>query len=246
MIHDFTTGSAGFIYRSQALHIESFEKSIQLLQYDQSAYGDDLYKHFTIDEPGTLSTWFPSRRAQFLAGRLAAKQALESSQCFESAEQVPIGKHREPIWPSSLIGSISHSEPYSIAAVQPQTDTFSGLGLDIQSLVASDTQHQISATILTKQDESLLTQGFSNLSESQLFTIIFSAKESFFKAVFNTVGDYFDFDAVSAVDINSSKLTLKTEKSLGKVIPEGLSVTVAFVVCNLPDTRIISLCDWEL
>jgi len=64
----------------------------------------------------------------------------------------------------------------------------------------------------------------------------------------STVGNYFSFDAVSVakIDIDSSELTLKTTSNLASHIPLGFEVKVAFTALNEPDTRIITLCDWEL
>jgi len=251
---DIENGEAGFISSLGHLRIGQSVRAIQLIEYNPNAYKDTLYRLYKLQAPVTLATWLPKRRAQFLAGRLAAKYALNSSESLskrslgETTQELSIGKHREPIWPRNLTGSISHSHQLSIATVKHQATDRSGIGLDIQSLIDQKMQHEIASTILTQSDSALMKQSVSGLSESMLFTLIFSAKESFFKAFFSTAGNYFGFDAVSVteVDIDSSELTLKTTSNLASHIPLGFEVKVAFTTLNEPDTQIITLCDWEL
>ena len=250
LIDTATEGDAGFVTNRRSFQVAHFTNPIHFIEYNAGVYGDDLYSRYSIQKPANFNTWRLPRRAQFFAGRLAAKQALRASEELveDSGKQILIGRYREPLWPSNIIGSLSHSNQYSIATVKPKASNKSGIGLDIQSLIDTDTQNAISSSILTQQDSVLLNKAIEDLPKSLLFTIIFSAKESFFKAVFNIVGDYFGFDAVTvvAVDMDSSCLTLKTETNLGLLMPKGFALNVAFTTLNLPDTQIITLCDWEL
>ena len=204
------SGNTGFIVNRKVFSIAPALSPIHQIDYRVDNYSDSLYEQFEVEKPANLSSWVISRRAQFLAGRLAAKAALDSNQKIAhplvspANNQVLTGKHREPIWPKSVVGSISHSQQTSIAAVSKQHQTKIGLGVDVQSIIDAETRAKIAPSILTLHDEVFIKQGADCLSAPVLFTLIYSAKESFFKALFNTVGEYFDFDAVSIINIDTA------------------------------------------
>jgi 4'-phosphopantetheinyl transferase EntD len=67
-------------------------------------------------------------------------------------------------------------------------------------------------------------------------TIGFSAKESFFKAVSNNVGFYFDFDALrlDAIDPACGRIHFTVQQNLNSTWPSGRSCSIHYV---LPDAR---------
>ena len=189
-----------FIHNHRQILISESINPIHLVEYRPELYRSELFCHFKIEKPVSISQWMPKRQAQFLAGRIAAKKALSFNKLMN--KQIAIGHSREPIWPENIIGSISHSGKTSIACVREQAKTFAGLGIDIQETIVPELQSQISSSILTDKDKRLFKQKFSKLTDSVLFTLIFSAKESFFKAAFNSVGEYFEFTDVSIVNLD--------------------------------------------
>lgn len=165
-----------------------------------------------------------------------------------SDEQVLIGEHREPLWPKKLIGSISHSGQTSIAAVKPKQTPKSGFGIDMQSIIDSETQAKISPTIISRDEYVLIKKRVNKLSETMLFTLVFSAKESFFKALFNKVGEYFNFGVVSVVniDILKQQLTLKIIDTLNNQLPQHFEIDVPFAILESNVPKVITVCNWEL
>jgi hypothetical protein len=57
----------------------------------------------------------PKRQAEFVAGRICAREALTG--WGHDNVVVGIGAHREPIWPQGLLGSITHCADYAAAVV---------------------------------------------------------------------------------------------------------------------------------
>ena len=237
-----------FIHNHRQILISESINPIHLLEYRPEFYRIQLYCLFKIEKPEQISQWIPKRQAQFLAGRIAVKKALVFDKAPTLENQVSIGHSREPIWPENIIGSISHTGHTSIACVAEQTKTSAGLGIDIQETIAPELQSQISSTVLTHKDSLLFKQRFNDLKESVLFTLIFSAKESFFKAAFNSVGEYFDFIDVSIIDLNTTKqqLTLKTNKHLSADLPVGFETNISYSLLESSATRVITTCYWEL
>lgn len=219
---------------------------IHLLKYKLDHYKDQLYSDLEIEQPQQYGSWVPKRRAQFLAGRLAAKNALCSIKKTTELQNdaILIGQHREALWPKGIIGSISHSDEISIAVAQPKSTTKLGVGVDIQSILSDDDIAKSRSLVLTARDQTLLEKGVEGQSYNQFFTLIFSAKESFFKAAFNSVGDYFDFDAVSvnSIDMDAQQLTLKCEKTLSKNIILGNRYILSFTLIEVGVPSIITYC----
>ena len=240
-------GEDRFICKYSLVFIKDSVSPIHQVDYDANGYHDGLYDEFGIRRPVGLLKWVPQRQAQFLAGRLAAKQALTSHKTTLAESQIAIGNHREPIWPTGCTGSISHSEQTSVACVNQQLTERGGVGVDIQSNINKDTINKIASTVLSEKDSLIMKRGVADLTESQLFTLLFSAKESVFKALFNTVGEYFDFQTVSVenIDFDLQQVTIKTTIALTKEIPEGTEINVSFLEMIIRTPRIITMCHWN-
>jgi 4'-phosphopantetheinyl transferase EntD len=125
----------------------------------------------------------PSQRASasFQAGRSAARQALSR---IGIKDEVGQGEDKLPIWPTGIIGSISHSELLAGAAIA-QSDTYKTIGIDIEQDIEKATR--VFQRISTSIEQTTFLTDQKSFSESafpqHLFPLlVFCAKESFFKA----------------------------------------------------------------
>ena len=233
-----------FLIQHQQLALKSISAPIQLVHYNPDCYSPDLFsEEFNIQAPERLKQWVIKRQAQFLAGRIAAKNALS---CFSiTAEKISISEHREPIWPKGIIGSISHSNHESIAVVQHQTRVDIGVGLDIQAIFEKSEYTKLLPVILSRSDLAVYNKMERCFPKQYLATLIFSAKESFFKAVFSQVSQYFDFKDVSvqSIDLLSNHLTLATKTS-SIILPEiMLVIHYDFLELNEHKRKVITYCE---
>lgn len=162
-----------------------------------------------IDCPLTIARSVRKRQAEFYFGRLVARLALSALNITRL--DVPIGRSREPVWPTGVIGSISHNDSFA-AAIALESAHYSGVGIDIERIVRSDAQAALLATALCNDELEYLQTFTSKLPLSTLLTIVFSAKESLFKGAFGAVGRYFDFSSARvsslALEMGSVSLTL--------------------------------------
>jgi len=71
----------------------------------------------------------PTRRAEFSAGRSAARLAMVRAGWRPSP--LPAGHDRVPVWPAGLTGSIAHSSSIAISAVG-RADAWAGIGIDLE------------------------------------------------------------------------------------------------------------------
>src|SRR5688572_17057939 len=114
------------------------------------------------------------RRAEFLAGRLAARHALESLGI--GSDKGP--ERREdgsPSWPEPAVGSITHGAGRALCAVARRSD-FRSLGIDAERLLDDDAKQELLQRICADDERRVLAQGLP-LSEPQRVSLAFSAKE---------------------------------------------------------------------
>lgn len=158
--------------------------------FDRDSYSDDQYRRLGIVLPEHLSGAVPKRRAEFLAGRYCVRLALKG--LGKNVDfTLKIGDKRAPIWPTGLIGSITHSKGFASAAVA-RLDTVRGIGIDSERLIAEKTANNVQSHILTKAEQYQDNQTLVS-SAREYLTLIFSAKESIYKCLYPLVSQYFDF-----------------------------------------------------
>lgn len=174
-------------------------------------YSQEMYRDYDIEQPLELFNAVPKRHAEFIAGRFMAKKACN----FFSAPdtQVRIGRDRCPVWPGVVVGSISHTHNYAICAASKKTD-YLAIGVDIENYFSKETCESLQGIIL-KQSEINFLHSLS-CDYGIALAVVFSAKESFFKAVYPRVRYFFDFDVVDIlmIDFKREVLTLRLEVDL--------------------------------
>lgn len=193
------------------------------------------YPIFKEEEFCIQSVTVEHRRTEFLLGRACAHQALAD---FHLAH-LPIlrNENRAPIWPESIVGSISHTENWAVAAVG-QRSHVKGIGIDIENLQRS-VNLRIQRHICVPQEKEWLAQ-FPPDQLEVFLKIIFSAKESIFKCFHPLTGVYLDFrDAQVVLNDNSSDFEFTLLKTCGSDFPEGFQYKGTYqIVQNMVLTSI--------
>ena len=93
------------------------------------------------------------------------------------------------IWPKGWIGSLSHKDKWVIAAIKK--DKKSVLGVDIEKKISDFRKFRISKKMMTKNE--LIEFGYKKAD------LIFSLKESFYKALYPIIKEWFSFKDVECV-----------------------------------------------
>lgn len=127
-----------------------------------------------------------SKQQSFLLGRKAAFLALD-----KIGVSVPVlrGEFDEPLWPKGVVGSISHSGEFAICVVTKDPSIL-GIGVDIEC-ATKDFDPRIAKRICTPLEIKELPQ--KNDERADRLLKIFSAKESFYKAVFPRLRKFLGF-----------------------------------------------------
>lgn len=187
---------------------------------------EDLAASFAgIVLPDRLRTAVVERRVHFLAGRHCAREALRALSPIHADVAIPIGDNREPIWPHGFRGSISHTKRYAAAAVAP-TKLVHGLGIDVERWMKPEAPKKLGAHITIEGELAALVEA-SGLEASRALTVVFSAKESLFKALYGGVGRYFGFQDARIVAIDSVRGTFagRLESTLARELVAGFPFT---------------------
>lgn len=159
------------------------------------------------------------RKREFVAGRNCLHDCL-TALGLEIHPPILMGKLREPLLPTGYIGTISHCSTYCVAAAARLTD-FSGLGLDVEH--NSPLEPGLSKLICLPNELAPAQQYLQQLTpeEQRRYPdpgkLIFSIKESFYKAYFPRLQAYFDFmDVEVTLDLPEKKGTLKLIRPVGE------------------------------
>ncbi len=139
------------------------------------------------EEAAAVAGSVPKRVADFAAGRLCARLVLER---FGIAGfPLRANGDRTPRWPDGIVGSITHTVGYC-GAVAASRERFAALGLDAE--VRSSVTPDLWPQILTPAELGRL-HSHASAERPELATIVFSAKEAFYKAQFAVTGAWLDF-----------------------------------------------------
>ncbi|WP_336168587.1 4'-phosphopantetheinyl transferase family protein [Acinetobacter sp. 161(2023)] len=173
-------------------------------------YGLDLSKtqHLHIDQqleqPLKIAQARVERKNEYLCGRVLAQAVLNHH--FGLDQPITSMYEPLPIWPSHVLGSISHSQNNLIVALSCNAIY---LGIDIEHWVTPEFAQESAHLILTPSEFNLWKSKACEFFDfSRYVSLIFSIKESLYKAVYPTAKQYIDFLEASIVDINFENQTL--------------------------------------
>lgn len=139
------------------------------------------------------------RRSEFLAGRVCAAFALRQA---GATEDVPASEDRSPDWPDGIAGSISHSGNRAIAVVSRH---YKAIGVDCEGIMSRDLAEKLTSMIITNDEARLRPE---ILPFEVFLTLVFSAKEAFYKSISKTVDRILDFKDVELISVNDSDLRI--------------------------------------
>jgi len=135
--------------------------------------------------------WTPKRRAEFAAGRAAARVALAA--LGSPPQELPRRADRAPAWPAGIVGSISHCDGCCAAVVGRRAE-IAALGFDVE--VAQGLPPGLMDVVFGDAERRDLEALAARLGRD-LSPVGFSAKEAFYKCWRPLVGAFLDFGEVS-------------------------------------------------
>ncbi|MDP9089310.1 MAG: 4'-phosphopantetheinyl transferase superfamily protein [Pseudomonadota bacterium] len=159
------------------------------------------------EEVPFLGRAVPARAQEFAAGRLCARRLFGQFNLGDCP--LTVGVDRQPIWPPSLVGSITHTSGFC-AAVVAQRARIAALGIDCE--VIESVKEGIWPHIFRAAEVLWLTS-LPHSQQGAAATLVFSAKEAFYKCQYPLVGERLGFhDAcVEVSDWGSARGTFTIE-----------------------------------
>jgi 4'-phosphopantetheinyl transferase EntD len=148
--------------------------------------GDEPVGELLPEEEAQLSAAVESRRLEFIAGRTCARRALRQL----GLPETPIlrGGRRQPLWPDGIVGSITHCTGYRAAAAARTLDVLSiGIDAEPHAALPEGVLHSVSLP----EERSWLASAPAHVHWDR---VLFSAKESVFKAWFPLTGRFLGFE----------------------------------------------------
>jgi enterobactin synthetase component D / holo-[acyl-carrier protein] synthase len=142
-------------------------------------------------EAENLGRAVAKRKYEYAAGRLCARRALAEFGIV--GFPLRAADDRRPLWPESMIGSITHTADFC-AAVVAESRRIRALGLD--SEIVGQVTSPLWPTICAPREIAWL-RSLPVSEQPPAATLIFSAKEAFYKCQYPLARDRLDFlDAV--------------------------------------------------
>ncbi len=209
----------GFFHKIQTGILFEYP-DIQVIQtyFDQDYYRDTLFDECGITYPLKLHNAVNKRRAEYLAARYCTQQAL--NHLGYPGFQVTNAPDRSPVWPDTILGSISHTANCAIVFAAAR-DKYRMIGVDIEQEIKAETIESVSRSIINHNEAALLTA--CPLPFTQAFTLAFSLKESLFKALYPQVKCFFDFHAaeITSIDCRNHTITITLLQTLSDEYQAG-------------------------
>ncbi|WP_319825119.1 4'-phosphopantetheinyl transferase family protein [Thalassovita sp.] len=163
---------------------------------------------FAEEEPAVLRA-VPKRWREFIAGRVAARQALGN--IGGPAPALPAGADRLPVWPDGFTGSISHCEDLCLAVASGHVRA---LGLDVEP--ATDLPAELWPEILLPPELSDVT-GASNPGVTA--KLVFCAKEAAYKAQYPLTRVIYGFHDMRLTLLDDHQFTAEFRIPVGNFRP---------------------------
>ena len=175
------------------------------------------------------------RSNEFKLGRCVAESQLANLGHENPAGSIGVNDDRSPCWPVGFTGSISHSERWLWASVC-ESKFIRSIGVDTEVIASADTRRQVQSEIADEKEWGLASQmGFD---PETTFTIVFSAKEAFYKCLYPLDQNYFGFEDAKVTSVSGNRIRI--QKCPGATIETGQSITDLEVSCYVAHNNVFT------
>lgn len=192
-------------------------------RFSANAYDPILFDTHRIARPAQLAQASPKRQADFLAGRLLARAALE--RFGNGAPDIPIGPDRAPVWPTGGNGSISHGKGTCMVLVTRNDHL---CGVDCEGIARGNALDAVMTQCLSASERDWVVRQ-THQTKDVVASLVFSAKESIYKALAPRVQRFFGFECAEVQGWSKQGgLLFKLTQDLHPDFPAGFDLHVNY------------------
>jgi 4'-phosphopantetheinyl transferase EntD len=159
-----------------------------------TATADDPAAVLAPEEEPAVAQAVATRRAEFTTARACARTAL--ARLGVSGAAVPVGEKRAPVWPDGIVGAITHCAGFRAAAVAWREEVRT-VGLDAEPHAALP--DGVLEAVSDAGERAVLDRLARERPDVRWDKLLFSAKESVYKAWFPLTGRWLGFEDAELV-----------------------------------------------
>ncbi|CZF85506.1 4'-phosphopantetheinyl transferase family protein [Grimontia marina] len=188
-----------------------------------------------VDIPEDIRRSVSKRQAEYIAGRIVARHALS----FLGIVSCEVGRNqdRSPQFPKGVSGSISHTRNQALCAITLNR-AVNFLGVDIEEVLSEKTANDLASQVMRVKE--LRLQQDCQLSFSQFITLIFSAKESVYKAIYPYIKEVIGFETSQVVKISDNHIQLILDEKIDSLLPKHAMLKCYFTVTETHVTTLLA------
>ena len=222
------SGSSTFLNEHPGALLVDAKIQVAMVQYQVQHFDPEWLKCGYVDRQ-IVQHAVIKRQAEYVAGRYCANRALNQLLAVGQDYVIGKGEHGQPLWPTGVVGSIAHSHDVAIAVV---SHTAKWLGVDCEEVMSTSTAQQIASMIAKPQELALLSQ--LDQPFNYLLSLLFSAKESIYKAIYPSVKKVLDFDMVKLIqlDVKNEVMTFEFHEELEMILKWNKEISVKYFNVN--------------
>lgn len=193
--------AGGFILSQ---HLSDSDPWLAVSRFDPQQYSDALAIAWGIPLPDRLQRAVIKRRAEYLASRLLARTVM--ARLGIENFLLTNAPDRSPCWPAGVQASLSHSAGVVVLAATRQPV---GVGVDVEQWMSDATASETAELLMDPQEQHLLRS--LPIPFSAAATLLFSLKESLYKALWPQLHQPMDFQqaTLETVDLSRQCATLR-------------------------------------
>ena len=164
------------------------------------------------------------RKHEFTAGRICARRALTALGL--PAVALPPNEDRSVRWPDAVWGSITHTEGLC-AAVAVRREQLRGVGIDAE--LRGRVTQKLWGQIASEREVAWFSAAPSALEAAERATLLFSAKEAFYKAQYCVSRCFVGFHEVE-LEFAEASFVVRLQNDIGGVFEEGRTFSGRFTL----------------
>jgi 4'-phosphopantetheinyl transferase EntD len=184
-----------------------------------------------VEEKNIVRNAVPKRRNEFAAGRLAAHNAM--NRFGLPPKPLLTDRDRAPLWPTGVVGSISHTRELAFAAVTSETYAH-GIGVDVEDDLALPSDIVTRVCLPSELQYLGLWSAEIGFDAAKL---LFSAKEAFYKSYYprnKRVLDFLDVGITLRPVERAFEVALMSDRSLDLAVIRGrFGLALGHVFCTV-------------